>query len=434
MTPAFLTPVERLCFLLSYERPSATERTTMRALAGALEAWDELWTLADANHAAPLVHRGLRRTGVLARLPAAVRGRFERRAAQARWENEARLARLRPVLEMLAARRLPVAVLKGAFFAEAIYRDRSYKRMSDLDLFVRRDDLARVYAVYDACGLRCLGSREGRERYTHHGAPHAAGDLTAIVDTQWGLVTPLGRCHLDYEAIWARSETFGLGPVALRCLGPEDNLHHLCLHLGAFKIGLGDLADLYNLLRHAAPRFRWGLFLDEVAAAGSARAVYRALALAQRVCPMAEVEEALGVLAPRVPARARRRVRARPARLSVLLRIGTDHLEQIHRHAAVLGAACESADRWRAFLRLWRAILAPPAAVAQQLGGRIPVPARRALTARVAAPWRLLGAIGADVGVGWLLAWIVWSLVAVLRVGAGDPARGHPACDPSSSA
>lgn len=417
---------ERLCVLLSYHRLEPAERAQAQALAGTVEHWEDLWALADANGAAPLVYRNLRAVGLVAALPARVGPRFTQRAAEVRAENGARLRRARPVLAACVARGVRVVVLKGASLAVTVYGDPHYKRMSDVDVLVMRGDLVAVARIYREHGLAPLGGggahTGARARLTHHVPPHVSDDLCCMIDTQWALVTPLRGYRLDYDAMWARTEQLDFQGVALEALSPEDNLHHLCLHLGRYKIALGDLADIYNLLRHARARFRWERFCDDVARAGTAGAVHRALALAGRLCPMLEIDECVRALAPRVSCGARRCTERRTARLQTLLRIGTDHLEVVQRDFTVLGASTTLRARRAAFARLWRDVLRPPAAVALRMAGRTRAGALGRLRARLVAPLRILAAFAAEVGLGWVLRLAARSAGDLVCGGATDRA------------
>lgn len=416
----FPTPEERLCVLLSYREPDPAEIARAHALARSIRSWDDVWTLADTNASAPQVYHNLRATGLAGALPPGVRPLFERRSEQVRAENELRLDAARRVLSRLVDRGIAVAVLKGAFFAETVYRNPHYKRMNDVDLLVQAQDLDAACDVYEACGLRPLGGGSERRRRrvlsSHHGPAYVTKDFSCVIDTQWGLVTPLRGFALDYIQIWSRVQEFAFCALPLKSLCPEDNLHHLCVHLDYFKTAVGDLADLYNLLRWAGPRFDWERFLDAVARAGTAGAVYHALALSNRLCPMVEVEEVLSCLRPAASRYDRCSARRKTERLTVLLRIGTPHMETVQRDFAALAASANARSKWGAFVRLWCDVLVPPPDDALRIGAYGGTERAAVLRARLTAPWRILRAVVAEIGVGWLAVWLVESGCALLRL------------------
>src|SRR5438093_1888108 len=144
---------ERLAVSLSYLEPDPGELAQTHALVGAVHSWETVWTLADANGVAPLLHRALRRLGLAGAPPSAVANRFAARAAEVCAENDARLAGAAAVRADLAVAEVPVIVAKGALLAATVYRDPHYKRMTDLDLLVRREDVDAACRVYRAHGF-----------------------------------------------------------------------------------------------------------------------------------------------------------------------------------------------------------------------------------------------------------------------------------------
>src|SRR5258708_5779092 len=115
---------ERLLVLLSLAAFEPGEADEARRL-GADCDWDELWSLAELNATAPLVHHNAVRLGL--DIPDAARRRFEEKSEAIRAANEARLAVARRLFAAFAERGIPVVVLKGILFAETIYRDPYYK-------------------------------------------------------------------------------------------------------------------------------------------------------------------------------------------------------------------------------------------------------------------------------------------------------------------
>ena len=154
MTPEF-APEERLLVLASLAAPDAAEREEAVALAGRVTSWPRLADLAADNATAPLVAWNLGRFGIADRLPAPVAERFRAASERIRAANEARLEWGRRLFERFTARGIRVVLLKGVLFAETIYRNPHYKKMNDIDVLVRREDLD---------GALGLHRREKRER------------------------------------------------------------------------------------------------------------------------------------------------------------------------------------------------------------------------------------------------------------------------------
>ena len=81
--------------------------------------------------------------------------------------------------------------------------------MNDIDILIRKEDLATIYAVYAEMGFFSAaelfgnGSRK-QEKFSHHSPPFFSRDLACMIGTHWGLITPLAPYQLDYDAIWSR--------------------------------------------------------------------------------------------------------------------------------------------------------------------------------------------------------------------------------------
>ena len=405
------TPTERLLVLMSYAALDDAERA--EAGERALQAdWEAFATLAEDNATAPLVRWNLQRAGLDEHVPAAVRARMGAIAETVKAKNAARLRVGCDMLARLAARGVPVVVLKGVLFAETIYGNAFYKKMNDIDILIRREDLDAIYAVYDELGLFSAaelvgGNPRKQEKFSHHAPPFFSRDLACMIGTHWGLITPLAPYKLDYDAIWSRVRDVSIGSAPAKQMAPEDNLHHLCVHLPYYKTGVREIADIYNLVRHAA--LDWDLLLAEVAKAKTENLVYHALALANRLSPRPEVTAVLATLAPRVSWYFRRDVARKTARIGTLLRSRSVHMSRIEKAYADFRSTKDAGEKRRAFRRIMGGILAPPAADVAKLSS-LDAPT---LTARIAAPWRISRVFARDLGAGIYAAMLAQCAVEV---------------------
>jgi hypothetical protein len=218
------------------------------------------------------------------------------------------------------------------------------------------------------------------------------------VGTHWGLITPLAPYTIDYDAIWSRVVDVDFYGRAAKAMAPEDNLHHLCVHMPYYKCGLRELADIYNLVRHGP--LDWDLFSAEVAKAKTHNLVYHALSLANRVCPMPAVQEAIARARPNASYYFRRDAERKCASLSRLLRGRSTHMTTIEKAYSDLNTTSDPVEKWSAYGRMWRGMLFPPRADVLKMNALEQVHGLTLVLARLQVPWRVYRVFARDVGPG----------------------------------
>ncbi len=401
-----LTPEERLLILLTLASPEAEEREEIHALAGRVASWDSLHALAEENATGPLVQKNLETAGLFKSLPEEVREKFQKRSNEIRTANEARLEAARILFAKFGERKIPVVILKGILFAETIYQNPCYKKMNDVDILIRREDLEAVYDIYEELDYFSMGELLGdkprkQEKFSHHTPPFFNRKLTLMVGTHWGLITPLAPYTLDYEAIWSRVEEIDFYGHPALAMSPEDNLHHLCVHLPYYKTGLRELADIYNLVRHTGTGLDWNLFREEMRKAGTENLVYHGLGLANRILPSTEAGELLREIEPRVSRFTRKDTGRKTRSLSLLLRSRCVHLSRIEKAFTDLNATKKAGEQWAAFAKMHRNLWFPPGRDVAKMNSL----EKPSFPARLATPGRIRRVFYRDVGRGifWIL-------------------------------
>jgi hypothetical protein len=354
---------ERLLVLCTSARYQTDERAEASRLAQEAIDWELFQDLTEVNATAPLVWKNLGELGQRERVPAHVRARFEERARTIREANEARLRNARELFAHFAMRNIPVVILKGVLFAETIYRDPYYKKMNDVDILIRKQDLDAVYDVFAEMRFFSAvelvgGSPRKQEKFSHHAPPFFSRDLKLMVGTHWGLITPLAPYTIDYDAIWSRVVDVDFYGHPAKAMAPEDNLHHLCVHLPYYKCGLRELADIYNLVRHHT--IDWDLFAAEMTKAKTENLVYHALSLVHRIWPTPALQVAIARAQPNTSYYFRRDARRKCASLPRLLRGRSTHMSTIEKAYSDLNTTRDPGEKWSAYARMWSGMLFPP--------------------------------------------------------------------------
>ena len=422
-----MNETERLLVLCTSARYEPDERAEALRLAQTAIDWELFHELAELNATVPLVWSNLRALGCTDRVPAPVRTRFEERALAVRDANEARLKNARLLFARFAERHIPVVILKGVLFAETIYRDPYYKKMNDVDILVRKQDLDAVYDIfqemrYFSAAELVGGSPRKQEKFSHHAPPFFSRDLKLMVGTHWGLITPLAPYTIDYDAIWSRVVDVDFYGQPAKAMAPEDNLHHLCVHLPYYKCGLRELADIHNLVRHQP--IDWARFGTEVAKAKTENLVYHALSLVNRVWPMAELQSAIARAQPRTSYYFRRDAERKCGSVTRLLRGRSTHMSTIEKAYTDLNTTRDAGEKWNAYGRMWRGMLFPPREDVLRMNALEQASGLRLMAARIMIPWRVYRVFARDVGGGIFVAILAKCAYDCVRTTVKAPLAG----------
>jgi hypothetical protein len=422
-----VSATERLLVLCTAATLHPDERAEVARVTRETIDWRLFDELAEVNATAPLVWQNLRALGCTDFMPPQLQSRFETRAQAVREANDARLTQARDLFRRFAARGIPVVILKGVLFAETIYRNPHYKKMNDVDILIRKQDLDAIFTIYEEMRLFSAvelvgGSPRKQEKFSHHAPPFFSRDLKLMVGTHWGLITPLAPYTIDYEAIWSRVVDIDFYGHPAKSMAPEDNLHHLCVHFPYYKCGLRELADIYNLVRHHT--IDWDLFSAEVGRAKTENLVYHALSLAQRVWPIAAVETAIARVRPKTSYYFRSDADRKRASLSRLLRGRSTHMSTIEKAYSDLNTTSDPAEKWRAYSRMWKGMLFPPHDDVLKMNALEAASGLRLALARLQAPWRVFRVFARDVGAGIFVAILVKCAYDCVRATVKAPFAG----------
>ena len=193
-------------------------------------------------------------------------------------------------------------VLKGPHLARIAY-DEPYERSScDLDILVRPDDFSRACEVlmknkYEACikNTRRIRTIEAHYNLSFLGPYHVIVELHRDLAGHY-------RYPVNMEDIFSRSESLFIGDVNVRCMGINDLLLHLCIHMAKsyFKsIEYKHVQDIALLTRKH--NLDWDLFLALAESCGCRCASYYALKAAYIQEDASIPPEVLKSLQPSLP-------------------------------------------------------------------------------------------------------------------------------------
>jgi hypothetical protein len=129
--------------------------------------------------------------------------------------------------------------LKGRALALRLYGNPDLRPSSDVDLFVRENDVSRALLALNDCGFRPAEaetrasphgffSRLFDLRYEHHVSLEAPKGM-APVELHFRLLSGIGR-HIDGDAAFSRALDFRLDGRLIRVLSPADEFAYLVAH------------------------------------------------------------------------------------------------------------------------------------------------------------------------------------------------------------
>jgi hypothetical protein len=213
-----------------------------------------------------------------------LRGAYDANARR----NLSLIGELRAVLDALAAHSIGAMAWKGPVLAQRAYTDINLRQFFDLDLLVRRDQVAAARDALAPLGLQPEKDMTPAEQETyvdHQGElelVRAADGLwveihSAIVPTYYGGGT-------SSEELWQRVSSVELGRVPVPALDIADEMEALCVHGSKHRFErLAWILDIAMLARRMNEG-DWSRLTAGATSHGTLRMVRLGLLLAKDVC------------------------------------------------------------------------------------------------------------------------------------------------------
>lgn len=245
--------------------------------------WQQLIRLATHHGMLPHLYTHLVDLAVEVVPAVALRDLHENFVTNAR-RNLHLTARLLHLLARLKEHGITAVAFKGPLLALATYGDTALRQFSDLDILVRRTDVAQarhLLVSLSYCPQFVLSERQESEliKYRNeHLFWHEAEGVN--LDLHWALLPRWYETEQDTADLWDRVESMKIAGRAVTTLSAEDLILFLCVH-GSKHCwhSLGMIYDLAATLR-AAPTLNWELLSRLAARQGSVRMLRLGLGLA----------------------------------------------------------------------------------------------------------------------------------------------------------
>ncbi len=156
---------------------------------------------------------------------------------------------------ILSYRQIDFILLKGAAYITADLPAGRGRKVSDIDILVRKSELARTEKALLQAGWEHTKTdpydQRYYRRYMHELPPLKHRDRKTLVDVHHTILPESGRLHPNPRLLWDRAEFIGKDQWMV--LSSEDMVLHSAAHLfqdGDLEGGLRDLFDLDDLMRY----------------------------------------------------------------------------------------------------------------------------------------------------------------------------------------
>jgi hypothetical protein len=194
---------------------------------------------------------------------------------------------LAQVLALFRRHGVPVIALKGAHLGHVVYGNAALRTMGDLDLMVRRQQLAMAEGLLGQLGYTPQHDPLEQVDYTHHHHTRPLGKPGAMrIDLHWSITRPTLPFSVDLDGIWQRAVPVRVAGGEALALSAEDLLLHLCLHTAfdhQFRLGLRACWDVLQVVRHYRDAIDWDKVVGRARQWGIGRYVYLTLRLVREL-------------------------------------------------------------------------------------------------------------------------------------------------------
>lgn len=277
--------------LVACARPPATTEVSPELAALATDPrvhWPATGAAAVWQGVAPRLARSLVVNDAIGVVPRPVDERLQSAYFSTMARNLALRSELERVVAELHRHDVDVVLLKGAALVPLVHRDPGVRPMEDLDLLVRRDDLARADGAIRSLGYRAAATApvadtgHGATRVQfepHHLPPLVRADGTVTIELHHQLGSSDSVLDFDVAGLWDRAVPCAAG--AIECARPsdEDLLVHLCLHFLVDRVrqfsrrALGQLCDVAATIDTLAGTLDWDRLVRDATDRGHAGAL-----------------------------------------------------------------------------------------------------------------------------------------------------------------
>lgn len=200
------------------------------------------------------------------------------------------------LLNKFEAQGVPVVPYKGPTLAALAYGNLALREFMDLDILVRRRDVAKARDVLFILGYRQqeqLADAQAEAFLKSHCEYVFTNDNGSVVELHWAILPRNLSFSFEAEDLWERLESTMLGGATIDVFSPEDVLLILCVHGSKHRWErLAWTCDVAELIR-THPQIEWDRVMVRARALGGERMMLLGVFLAGELLGVALPEEVL---------------------------------------------------------------------------------------------------------------------------------------------
>jgi hypothetical protein len=249
-----------------------------------LATWQLALHLSAVHSVLPLLRLALSEVGGV---PEDIRGELELRARANDRSTLQFTAELLRILRRLRKAGIEAVPWKGPLLGQRAYGSPNLRMFVDLDVFVRRNDIAAAAAVLREEGfqpMHPMTDRQQRVYVDHHGDLEFERPADGRwLELHWTVVPNYYGRPKSAEERWQRLVEVRLGREVVKALAAEDDIEALCIHGSKHRWErLQWIVDI-AMLAKVTPSLEWNVLLARARRHGTLRMVRLGLLLAASV-------------------------------------------------------------------------------------------------------------------------------------------------------
>ena len=269
------------------------------------EGWVAVLEEGEQRGLALVLYARLRAAGSDGLVPAWVMERLRQTYLTATARNMVMLHHAEKILKGLKERDIKVIVLKGLYLVEHVYQEIGLRTFSDLDLMVRREQLADTLTLMQGWGYRLSTWYDPTSNNTDiKHLPPLEKDEAPTVEVHWTILEEDEPFTIKVEELWRRAQPARVAGVEVMALDLEDLLLHLSMHFTyqhRLRAGLRNLYDIAEVLRQNAYQVDWQKLTGKAREWGIERVTWLTFRLLGEITGVAVPEQVMCALMPEPP-------------------------------------------------------------------------------------------------------------------------------------
>ena len=257
--------------------------------------WDYIVESSTRHRISPLLYWNLSSIDDGEYVPAEVMTKLRKRYHKNAARNKLLYDELSRVLKAFKDAGIGVIVLKGAFLAEAIYKNIGLRQMSDVDLLIKKGDLRKAEKELVQLGYHApiYPTKWHEKLYTQwqteqaEEIPFRKYDKHVKIDVHWDIQSPSSPFQIDINKFWENVQPVKIANVETLVFAPEDLLLHLCLHMERHLVNIGTIrfkwyADIPEVIEHYEEEINWVYLVQSSKNYGIEEPIYQGLYLVNK--------------------------------------------------------------------------------------------------------------------------------------------------------